>query len=181
MSLLSLGLQASPDIQAWAGATGSPRSTLIASLLSLLALVVVVGVIVLTVRWALFMPAVLVEALGAGSGLSRAAELTKGIRIRLGLAMFGALLVEALLVGIVATVAGFAVGISAGSVVVGFAAYLVASLVIGALLAPWLPAVLAIAYRERTLPAGSGTPDAPATVEAPGAADPSDGPPGGPT
>lgn len=154
VSLLSLGLQASPDIQAWVGATGSPRATLIGSLLSVFALVVVVGIVVLAVRWALFMPAVLVEALGTGPGLSRAAELTKGIRIRLGLAMIGALLLQAFVTGIAALVIAVALGLALGSVVVGFAAYLVAELVISALWAPWLPAVLAVAYRERTLPAG---------------------------
>jgi hypothetical protein len=153
VSLLSLGLQGSPDVQAWAGATGSPRATLIAALLSVLALVVVVGIVALAVRWALFIPAVLVEALGTGPGLSRAAELTKGIRIRLGLAMVGALLLEGLIASLVAIVVAVVLGLAAGSVLVGFAAYLVADLMIAALWAPWLPAVFAVAYRERTVPA----------------------------
>ena len=167
VSLLSLGLQASPDIQSWAGATGSPRATLIAGLLSVLAMVFVAGIVVLAVRWALFVPAVLVEAVGTGPGLSRAALLTKGIRIRLGLAMVGALLLEGLVTAIVALVVGFAIGLAAGSVAVGFAAYLVADLVISALWAPWLPAMLAVAYRERTLPADGVATEEPAALGTP--------------
>jgi hypothetical protein len=179
VSLLSLGLQASPEVQSWAGATGSPRATLIAGLLSVLALVVVVGIVALAVRWALFVPAVLVEAIGTGPGLSRAAQLTKGIRIRLGLAMVGALLLEGLVTAIVALVAGFAIGLAAGSVVVGFAAYLVADLAISALWAPWLPAVLAIAYRERTLPAKGVATAASGALGTPSEPGPSDGQTGG--
>jgi hypothetical protein len=150
---LSAGLQTSPGVQAWAGEAGSPRSVLIGSLLGALALVVVVGILVLAVRWALFVPAVLVEALGVGPGLARAANLTRGIRIRLGLAMVGILLLQGLVIALLAAVAGFAVGLSAGSVAVGFAAYLTVGLVGNALWAPWLPAMIAVAYRERTSPA----------------------------
>jgi hypothetical protein len=150
VSWLSVAVQASPDIQAWAGAAGSPRSVLLGSLLSVLALVVVVGIIVFAVRWALFIPAVLVEALGVGPGLARAAQLTRGIRIRLGLAMAGIFILHALSVGIGATVVGFVAGLLIGSVAVGFGAYLIASLIGNLLWAPLLPAMLALAYRERT-------------------------------
>ncbi len=161
VSWLSLVVQTSPDVQAWVGAAGSPRSVLIGSLLSALAVVVVVGILVLAVRWALYVPAVLVEALGVGPGLVRAAAVTRGIRIRLGLAMAGILLLEPLVIGIAATVSGFAVGISAQSFAVGFAVYLAADLVGNVLLAPWLPAMLAVAYRLRTRPAEpSDVPDA---------------------
>jgi len=152
VSWLTLALQSSPDVAAWAGAAGSPRSVLIGSLLSVLAVVVVVGFVVLAIRWALFVPAVLVEALGVGPGLSRAAQLTRGIRIRLALAMAGLLILQALVVTVLATVVGFAVGFSAGSFALGLAAYLAVGLVINLLWAPWLPATLAVAYRDRTLP-----------------------------
>jgi hypothetical protein len=157
VSLLSLGLQGSPEVLAWAGTPGSPRSALIGSLLSVMAVVVLAGIVVVAVRWALFVPAVLVEALGVGPGLSRAAQLSKGIRIRLGVAIAGALFLEALVTGIIATVAGFAVGLSARSVPIGFTTYLLVNLVGNALWAPWLPATLAVAYRQRTLPADSPT------------------------
>ncbi len=150
VSLLLVVLQTSTGFQAWAGVPGSPRSVLLGSLLAVLALVVTIGIVVLAVRWALLIPAVLVEALGLGPGLARAAWLTRGIRIRLSLAMAGIFILQALSVGLVATVVGFAVGLAAGSVVAGFGAYLIAALIGNLLWAPLLPAMLALAYDERT-------------------------------
>jgi len=161
VSWLPAFLQTSGEFQTWAGAPGSPRSVLLASILGVLGLVVVVGIVVLAVRWALFIPAVLVEALGVGPGLARAAQLTRGIRARLGLAMIGVILLFAIGVGIGATVVGVAVGLAAGSVAAGFAAYLVAGIVGNMLAAPMVPAMLALAYRERTRETGQGAlPDA---------------------
>lgn len=150
VSLLAVVLQTSAGFQAWAGVPGSPRSVLLASLLAGLALIVTIGMVVLAVRWALFIPAMLVEALAVGPGLARAATLTRGIRIRLALAMAGIVILQALSVGIVATVVGFAVGLAAGSVVAGFGAYLIAALIGNLLWAPLVPAMLTLAYRERT-------------------------------
>lgn len=149
VSSLPIVLQTSAGFQAWAGAPESPRSILLANLLSVLALVVTIGIVVLGVRWALFIPAVLTESLGLGPGLARGAQLTHRIRIRLGLAMAGILILHALSVGIVATVTGFAVGLSAGSAAVGFGAYVIASLIGNLLWAPLLPAMLALAYQAR--------------------------------
>jgi hypothetical protein len=142
-------LQGSPEFQAWAGQPGSPRSVLLASLLSTLAVVVFVFVVVLAVRWALYIPAVVAESLGIGRGLERAARLSRGIRIRLGLAMIGVMLMRGLSVGLTGLVVGVIAGISAGSVGIGFAAYLGVSLVGELLWAPVLPAMLAMAYRSR--------------------------------
>jgi hypothetical protein len=149
VSLLSFSLQTSTEFQAWAGVPGSPRSVLLGSLLAVLALVVTIGLVVLTVRWALFIAAVQVEALGLGAGLARAAQLTHGIRIRLALAMAGIFIVQALSVGIVAAALGFAAGLSAGSVAIGFGTYMIASFIGNLLWAPLLPAILTLAYRER--------------------------------
>jgi hypothetical protein len=149
VSWLTIALQASPELQAWAGAPGSPRIILIGSLLAILGLVVTVGFVVLAVRWALYIPAVLVESLGIRPGLARAARLSSGIRIRLGLALAGILILAALSVGIVATVVGFAIGIAAGSVWAGYVAYVIASLAGNLLWAPMVPAMVAEAYRER--------------------------------
>jgi len=148
-------LQTSSEFQAWSGEPGSPRSVLLASLFSVFAVVVFVLVVVLAVRWALYIPAVIAESLGIGPGLDRAARLSRGIRIRLGLAMVGILLLHGLSVGIVSVVIGFVVGISAGSVGVGFAAYLGTALLGNLLWAPILPAMLTVAYGTRASePAG---------------------------
>jgi hypothetical protein len=142
-------LQGSPEFQTWAGQPGSPRSILLASLLSTLAVVVFVFVVLLAVRWALYIPAVVAESLGIGRGLERAARLSRGIRIRLGLAMIGLLLMRGLSVGFTGLFVGVIVGISAGSVGIGIAAYLGTSLVGELLWAPVMPAMLAMAYQSR--------------------------------
>jgi hypothetical protein len=116
----------------------------------LLGFAVIVAILVLAVRWALYIPTVLVEALGVGSGLERAALLTRGVRVRLGIAMVGVILLFAIVVGMTAVVAGFAVGLAAGSVAAGFAGYVVVGVAGNILAAPMVPAILALAYRERT-------------------------------
>lgn len=148
-SALPILLQGSPEFQSWAGEPGSPRALLLGSLFSVAALVLAVGVVVLAVRWAFYMPVVLVESLGTGAALARAAALSRGIRGRLFVAMVGLVLLEWLTVWVVAFTLALALGITAESVPVGFATYLVAG-VLGALLwAPVLPAMLALAYRIR--------------------------------
>jgi hypothetical protein len=149
-------LQTSTDFQAWAGAPGSPRSVLLGSLLAVLGLIVTIGIIVLGVRWAFYIPAVLAEGLGVGPGLARAAQLSRGIRIRLGLAMAGIFILQGLSVWILGVVVGVAVGLSTSSVGVGFVAYLIASLIGSLLWAPFVPAMLGLAYRHRAGGAGSG-------------------------
>ena len=162
VSWFSLALQTSTDVQVWAGAAGSPRSVLLAGLLSVLAVIVLVGVIVAAVRWALFIPAVLVEALGVGAGLARAAALTRGIRFRLGLATAAFVLLETVLVAIAAAAIGVTIGLATQSVTVGFIAYLVVGLIGSVLWAPLVPAMLALAYRDRTY--GAVAPTAPAAA-----------------
>jgi hypothetical protein len=143
-------LQSSADFQTWAGVPGSPRSVLIASLLGVLGLILLVAVAIVAVRWALYIPAVLVEAVGVGSGLERAAQLSRGIRMRLAVAMFGLIGLLAIGVGVVAVVSGFAVGIATDSIPAGFGAYVATGLVGNVVAAPMVPTILAVAYRERT-------------------------------
>lgn len=149
VSGVPLLLQTSSEFRAWSGEPGSPRSMLLGSLLSVLGFVVLVLIVILAVRWALYIPVVIAESLGIGSGLDRAAQLSRGIRIRLALAMFGIQLLHSVSVGIVALVVGVTIGISAGSVAIGFIAYLGAALLGGLLWAPVMPAMLAVAYQTR--------------------------------
>ena len=148
-SAVPLLLQGSAEFQTWSGEPGSPRAVLLGSLFSVAALVLAVGVVVLAVRWAFYMPVVLVESLGTGAGLARSASLSRGIRGRLFVAMVGLVLLQWLTVELVAITVGIAIGIGAESVPAGFATYLAASLVSALLWAPVLPAMLALAYRER--------------------------------
>ncbi|MEA2607791.1 MAG: hypothetical protein QOJ75_34 [Chloroflexota bacterium] len=150
VSLLLYGLEGSTDFQAWAGAPGSPRSVLLGGLLAVVGVVATIGVIVLALRWALLIPALIVESLGLGRGLARSAQLTRGIRIRLGLAMLGIVLLQSLSVGLVAWIVGLAVGLAASSLMAGFAAGAIVTFVGSLLWSPVLPAMLTVAYLERT-------------------------------
>jgi hypothetical protein len=159
VSGLPLLLQTSPDFQAWAGVPGSPRSVLLGSLLSVFGVVIAVLIVVVAVRWALYLPTVIRERLGVGAALARSAELSRGIRARLALAMAGILLLHAISVGVVAAVVGITMGVSSGSVAIGFGAYLAASLVGNWLWAPVLPTMLALAYHVRVDEAPAGSSD----------------------
>ena len=157
VSWLPLLLQMSPDFQAWAGVPGSPRSVLLGSLLSVFGTVIAVLIVIVAVRWALYIATVIAEPLAVGAALVRSADLSRGIRTRLALAMAGILLLHAISVGLVAAVVGIAMGVSTDSVAVGFAAYLVASLIGNLLWAPVLPAMLALAYQARVDEASAGS------------------------
>jgi hypothetical protein len=153
-------LQTSPEFQAWAGAPGSPRSVLLGSLLSVFGVVIAVLIVVVAVRWALYMATVVAESVGVGAALARSAELSRGIRSRLALAMVGILLLHAISVGLVAAVVGITMGASTASVTIGFGAYLVTSLVGNLLWAPVLPTMLALAYHVRVDEAPAAAPAA---------------------
>lgn len=150
VSLLPVLLAGSDELRAWAGSPGSPRLVLIDSLLGILVMVVTIGVIVLAVRLAMCLPAILAETLGLAAGITRGMDLGRGIHVRLGQALAAILVLHAISVGVVSIAVGFAVGLSAVSASLGVAAYLVATLIGNLLWAPVIPAVLAYAYRERT-------------------------------
>ena len=159
VSWVPLLLQSSADFQAWAGVPGSPRSVLLASLLSVVGAVITLLIVIVAVRWALYIPAVVAKPIGVGSALVRSAELSRGIRSRLALAMAGILLMHAFSVGIVAAIVGISMGVSTDSLPVGFAAYVAASFVGNLLWAPVLPSVLALAYHIRVDEAPATTQD----------------------
>ena len=147
-------LGGSPEFQQWAGEPGSPRSLLLGSLFSVAAIVLVVGIVVLAARWALYLPAVLTEPLGVGAGLARAASLSRGLRIRFFLVMVGAWLLQVLVAGLLGTLVGIVVGVAAESIWAGYVVYVIASVLGGLLLAPLLPTAFAVAYLDRAREAG---------------------------
>jgi hypothetical protein len=150
------------------------------SVISLLILVVSVGAFVLVVTWSLGLPAILAEGLDLRRGLARGAELTRGIRFRLGLAFIVVWILQGLTVGILAGLAGLIGGLLARSVEAGAVVYFAALLIGGVLWLPFLPAMLALAYRDRTTPdedvtGAEGSPAVDATPGVDGAASLIDG------
>jgi hypothetical protein len=123
-------------------------------LLGVGAIALAIAIIVLAIRWALYLPVVLAETTGVWPGLARAAELTHGVRIRLLVASAGIVILQGLSVFLVAAPVGVIVGVAARSVATGFVTYMAASIIGTLLWAPILPAMLANAYRAR-VPAAS--------------------------
>jgi hypothetical protein len=144
-------------------ATGvmSPSQTALLSLFGVLLFVLTIAGFALAVYWSLGLPAILAEQLGLRDGLARGARLTKGIRIRLGLAIFAASLLAAITVAVVAVLIAVVGGLAAGSIDVGIGGYLLVSLVGAFLWAPFIPCLLAVAYRDRIAQEATATPTPP--------------------
>lgn len=132
----------------YAGMT--PGQSALYGLFALLTTIVSIAAFVLAVVWSLALPAILTEDLGLRRGLARGAELTRGIRIRLGAAFIVAYILQALTIGFLATVPAVVFGVIARSLEVGVVVYFVTLYVGGILWLPFLPVMLALAYRDRT-------------------------------
>jgi hypothetical protein len=124
-------------------------------LLSLLSFIIVIVVIYFAIRWSLAIPAMLAEGIGVRAGLRRSSELTQGMRLRL----FGAALlvgVAFLVLEIIGLVIALIMGFAAESIAVGVATGAVLLLALIVALAPLVPAITVVAYRDRA-PAEAGT------------------------
>jgi hypothetical protein len=123
--------------------------TALSAVLGLVGLILTVAVVVLAVRWSLAIPAILAEDLTLRRGLSRSAELTSGIRVRI----FAIFVVIAIVVGFVvsafAFVTAFIVGIATISFAGGVAGYLVVTTIAGLFWLPLVAAVLSYVFRMR--------------------------------
>lgn len=131
-------------------ASATPGQAAQGGLLGLLVGVLAIGTFVLAVYWSLALPAILAEGLSLHDGLARGAALTRGIRARIGVALMAVWVLQAAIVGIVAVSVALAAAISSGTLEAGGVGYTAVALVGTFLLAPLLPALLAIAYRDRT-------------------------------
>lgn len=127
------------------------------TLLTIAALVIVVAIFYLSVRWGLAIAAILAEDLSLREGLRRSTQLTRGHRLRLAAIAIVVLLLQALTVTLPALVIGVAVGLNAGSIGSGIVTFAIASIVGSAVWAPFGPAVAAVAYGRLTEQAAADT------------------------
>jgi hypothetical protein len=127
----------------------TPAQTALYSLFGLLVGVVTLVVFILAIVLSLALPAILAEDLGLRRGLARGAALTRGIRMRLGLAFIAVAILQGLSVGIIGGIAAIAGGLIAASLQVGIVIYLVITLIGALLWLPFLPSMLVVAYRDR--------------------------------
>jgi glycerophosphoryl diester phosphodiesterase family protein len=135
----------------------------VAAVVGLLGLVLSVAIIVLVIRWSLAIPAILAEDLSLRRGLSRSAELTSGIRVRIFLIFLVLGLLVGIVFGLIALVTALVVGVATFSFTGGVAGYLIASTIGGLIWVPLGAAVLSHIYRVRAGPAA--TTDAAATTD----------------
>jgi uncharacterized membrane protein YesL len=135
--------------------TGGTSTT--GSLLSIVAVAILIAIFYLSVRWGLAIAAILVEDLSLRDGLRRSSQLTRGHRLRLAAIVIVVWLLLAVTVTLPAVVIGVAIGLNAGSVGSGIIIFALASIVGSAVWAPFSPAVAAVAYGRLTDQAGAAT------------------------
>jgi hypothetical protein len=134
--------------------------------LGLAALVGEAIAVYLGVRWSLYFQAVIGEGYGLRRGLSRSAELTSGVRLRIGLIFIMLALVVGFVVALVAGAAGLTLGIATMSILAGLIAYSAVIGMCGLVYLPFFVAVLTTVYRRRVsaLAPSAPTADVPAPI-----------------
>jgi hypothetical protein len=157
---VQIPIQLNQETLAGAGASAGSAQT-VGGLLTALAVLIGVVAFYLGVRWGLAIPAILVEGIGLLAALGRSSKLTRGCRLRLGLAVFTVGLLTGVTVELPGIVVAVAIGFATGSAGPGVATFLLISLVGGALWAPIGTGILTTAYRIVTVPT-SASPDGPA-------------------
>jgi hypothetical protein len=156
-------------VYAWLGLTSGllqPTSTAVMTgsqvalygVFALLLGAATIAAFVLAIYWSLALPAILAERLGLRAGLTRGAQLTRGIRIRLGVALVAASLLAGITVAIVAALIAVVGGVASLNVDVGIVSYMVVTLVGAFLWAPFIPCLLVVAYRDRIAHEATATP-----------------------
>jgi hypothetical protein len=140
---------------AFSGAGQTAEGARLGLLLSGLSVIILIAAIYFAIRWSLAIPAMLAEGIGVLAGLRRSSELTRGMRLRL----FGAILlvgVAFVVMWIIALVIASILGFGTESVAVGVATGAMLLLALIVAVAPLVPAITVVAYRDR-VPAEAGT------------------------
>lgn len=126
--------------------------------LTIASVLVAVAAFYLSVRWCVAIPAILSERIGLRAGLRRSGHLTRGHRLRLGLAFIVVGVLQALTVGLPSLVVGVVLAVGAGSAAVGIAAFAAVAVVGNALWTPVGAAIAAVAYGTLIEDAARSTP-----------------------
>ena len=120
--------------------------------LGLAALVLEIVALYLAIRWSLYFQVVVAEDVGFRRALARSAELTSGVRIRVGLIVIVWSIVVGIVVSLVALTAGLVVGLAAASLAAGLVAYTISLSLCGLVYLPLFVAILTHVYRQRVEP-----------------------------
>jgi Membrane domain of glycerophosphoryl diester phosphodiesterase len=158
------------------GEYGTGRAS-VAALLSVGILVLEVAVFYLAIRWAPYFQVAVAEDVGLRRALSRSAEVTRGVRIRVALALIAVGILVAIVVGFFGIIAAFVVGIATRSFLAGVVALSIAFSAAGLVYLPLFAAMLTHVYRVRSgALAPSDAPGEPRDPDEPDGAVPPAGP-----
>jgi hypothetical protein len=160
-ALLGTPLTLSQGTMAFGDTPALRTQAAIGAVVGLVGLIVTIASVVLAVRWSLAIPAILAEDLSLRRGLSRSAELTSGIRVRIFLVVLVLGIVVGFVFGAVAAVTALIVGLATVSFAGGIAGYVVVATIGGFFWLPMAAAVLSHIYRLRAGPVGAAA-DGPA-------------------
>ena len=124
------------------------------------------AVLYLAVRWALYFQVAIAEGTGVRRSLSRSAELSAGIRVRIGLAFFVLALLLGFLVGLIAVLPAVIVGYTAGSIGAAFITASVIWAISGLIYLPFFAAALTYVYVRRAAERPGSAPTTPEPASA---------------
>lgn len=141
-------------------ATRSPGAgtTSLYLLLSVLGWAVTIALVYFVVRWAVVLQVILGEDRTLGPALTRASELSRGVRVRIALVMLATTFVVGLLLSIPIWIAAIIGWLVTGSVVVGMGVYLLGIAVAGLVGMPFFMALLTVVYDRRVAAVGASGP-----------------------
>lgn len=128
--------------------TLTARAT-VSGLLSIVVLVLEVVALYFAIRWSLYFQAVLDEGVGMRAALARSADLTSGVRVRIGLTLIVVGILIGIVMGLAILIVGLVAGIVARSFMVGVGAGLVAVMISAVVYLPFFVGILTHIYRRR--------------------------------
>ena len=117
--------------------------------LTVLGWAVTIAVVYFVVRWAVVLQVILGEDRTLGPALTRASELSRGVRIRIALVMLASTFIVGLLLSIPIWVAAIIGWLATGSVVIGMGVYLLGIAIAGLIGMPFFMALLTVIYDRR--------------------------------
>lgn len=133
----------------------------ISALLGFGVLILEIVAFYLAIRWSPYFQVVVAEDVGLRGALSRSSAVSKGVRIRIALALIAAGIAVGFVVALLGGIVALFVGIAAKSLFAGVVAWSIAFSIAGLVYLPLFAAMLTHVYRER-----GGTPSADADIPA---------------
>ena len=133
----------------FASADLGPGRNGLTALLSFVVLILEIAAFYLAIRWAPYFQVVIAEDAGIRDALRRSATVTRGVRLRLALALIAVSIAAGLLFALIGLLVGIVVGVLAKSFLAGIIGWTVTVAVSGLVYFPVLSGSLTYVYRLR--------------------------------